>query len=73
MKLEKGEKVLGSEIGHKGFIYPTAETLTILYTVTGEIVPWNCGKSNHVAVLIPETAVKISGKSSKRIPVWKKK
>lgn len=71
MKLEKGEKVLASEIGHKDFIYPTTKELTILYTVNGERVPWNCGKPDHIALLIPETAVKISGKSNKRVPVWK--
>ena len=73
MKLKKGEKVLASELGHKDFIYPTNKELTILYDVEGETVPWNCGRQDYLAILVPETAVKISGKSSKVMPVWKKK
>ena len=71
-KLKKGDRVWLSQLGYKGFIYPDAESETLLRDVTAESLTW-IGGGEKSAVSIPENAIRATGSLDKKIPVWIKR
>jgi hypothetical protein len=68
-QLRKGERVFLSQLGAKGFYYPSDDFETLLTDVSADPLHW-CGGGDKHAVLIPETAVHALASSNKKLAVW---
>jgi len=68
-QLRKGERVFLSQLGAKGFYYPSGDSETLLTDVSADPLYWLGGGDKH-AVLIPETAIRALAVSSKKLAVW---
>ena len=68
--IKKGSTVFLSTIGHKGFFYPSEKYVSILYDADCSSIAWVGGQSSKTPVIIPESAVFISGCPSKNVAVW---
>ena len=51
--LKKGDLVHVSERGHRGFLYPTSDTESILHDIDADRLSWT-GSNCHLPVSIPE-------------------
>ena len=73
LKLKKGSIVHLSEIGAKGFYYPTNIRKMILEDVEARTLSWIGGGDDFQACLIPKNAIDISSVTGKHfMPVWVK-
>jgi len=67
--IKEGTRVFLSEIGHRGFIYPSDKSVILLYSVKAEPKSW-VGGSNLNAYLVPQNSVHICGSSDQIVPIW---
>ncbi len=72
MTLSKGSKVYLSEVGYKGFFYPTDKIATLLFETKCQMVSW-ISIGDKKAYLIPQNAILYSGKPDMLVPIWVKK
>ena len=71
--LKKGQRVFLSSIGHNNFFYPCDKQAKLLYDVIAEVPSFVGGGENRRPVLLPESAVFISGRHDRKIVAWKEK
>jgi hypothetical protein len=71
MTLSKGSKVYLSQIGHKGFFYPTDKTAMLLFETTCQTVSW-ISIGGKKAYLVPQNAILHSGQANMLMPIWVK-
>jgi len=53
MNLKQGTNIFRSEKGHKGFLYPSSNSLILSNDTEATILPW-VGSMDKVAILIKE-------------------
>ena len=68
--MKKGQKVILSCLGHKGFFYPSETQATILYDVDGDVPAFVGGGQKNSPLILPENSVMIDGSPDKKIIVW---
>jgi|LWDU01.1.fsa_nt_gi hypothetical protein len=71
MTLSKGSVVYLSEVGHKGFFYPSSKTAILLFETICQTVSW-ISIGGKKAYLIPQNAILHSSRDSMLMPIWVK-
>ena len=68
--MKKGQRVILSCLGHKGFFYPSESQVTILYDVVGDVPAFVGGGVKNSPLILPENSVLAHGSPDKKIIVW---
>jgi|TARA_Y100000034_G_C6765839_1_gene341387 hypothetical protein len=69
MILKKGDTVFLSQLGSKGFYYPTQERETLISDVDAQPLHW-IGCNEKRAVLIPANSIYALSSSERKTAVW---
>ena len=71
MNLKQGTNIFRSEKGHKGFMYPSDESLILPHDTSVSILSW-VGSQDKVAILVKEEACVHTWKERSTItgPAW---